>query len=162
MEPGIIQLGLVIVVFLQTIYYSHKLPPMIASHFGAGGVADRWSSTSSLFATYWLVVALVFVVYLVVPYLIGALPRQLINLPNKDYWLSDEMYPHTMSRLRAQFRWLGVILLLFLVLVFQMVFQANLSQSPELGAWFVPGLIGFLIAIVSWGIKFTRQFSRTS
>jgi uncharacterized membrane protein len=162
MEPGIIQLGLVMVAALQTIYYSHKLPPRIASHFGAGGVADRWSSTSSFFVTYWLVIALVFVVYLVVPYLIGVLPRQLINLPNKDYWLSGEMYPYAMSRLRAQFRWLGVILLLFLVLVFQMVFQANLSLSPELGAWFVPSLIGFLIAIVSWGIKFTRQFSKTS
>ena len=46
MEPGIIQLGLVMVAALQTIYYYSKLPARIASHFGAGGVADGWSSTS--------------------------------------------------------------------------------------------------------------------
>ena len=161
MEPGIIQLGLVMVAALQTIYYYSKLPARIASHFGAGGVADGWSSTSSLFLTYWIVLALVLAMSFAIPALIGVLPRSLINLPNKDYWLSDEMYPRTIDYFRAHFRWFGALLLLFLVLVFQMIFQANLSQHPELGFWFLPMLIGFLVAVLVWGITFTRRFSKT-
>jgi len=160
MEPGILQMGLVVFAALQTIYYYHKLPAMVASHFGAGGGADGWSSTSSFFFTYWIVIAVALVVSLGIPALIGRLPRNMISLPNKEYWLSDERYAQTLSHLRNHFRWFGVILLLFLVFVFQMVFQANLSQRLELGAWFIPALVGFLIAVLVWVIRFTTKFSK--
>jgi uncharacterized membrane protein len=160
MEPGLTQLALAMVAAMQTIYYYHILPARIASHFGARGVPDGWSSSSSFFVTYWIVIALVFAVSLIVPALIGILPRRLINLPNKDYWLSDEMYSYTMTYFRTQFRWFGAILLLFIVIVFQMVFHANLSQNPDLGMWFIPALIGFLVAVLVWGIRFNRKFSR--
>src|SRR5215467_7307762 len=160
MQPGLIQLALTMFAALQTIYYYNKLPPRIASHFGAGGAANGWSSTSSFFVTYWIVIAVVFVVSLGIPALIGKLPPSQINLPNKDFWLSPEMYPQTLARFRAYFRWFGALLLLFLVLVFQMVFQANLSNNPALGPWFIPVLIGFLVTVIIWVIMFRRQFSR--
>jgi len=160
MEPRIIQVALVMFAALQTIYYYNKLPARVASHFTAGGIANGWSSTSSFFITYWIVIAVVLAVSLAIPALIAILPLGLINLPNKDYWLSEEMYPRTLGYVRVHFRWLAALILLFVVFVFQMLFQANLSQSPQLGAWFIPVLIGFLVAVIIWGIRFTRQFSK--
>jgi uncharacterized membrane protein len=133
----------------QTIYYYGKLPDRIASHFSVGGVADGWTLKPSLFFTYWAIIALVLGVSLGIPALIGRLPRRLINIPHKEYWLSDEKLPETLDLFRTHFRWFGVILLSLQVAVFQMVFQANLSQAPVLGRWFIIFLAGFMVAVIA-------------
>jgi len=159
--PGLAQLVLIVFAAIQTIYYYSKLPERIASHFGGGGLPDRWTPKGSLFLTYWAVIGLVLAISIGIPAVIGKLPRRIINLPHKEYWLSDEKYPETLSIFRAQFRWFGVILLSLQVAVFQMVFQTNLTQTPVLSGWFVLVLIGFALALVFWGIKFTTTFSKT-
>jgi len=143
---------------LQTVYYYNKLPDRIASHFAGGGIPNGWSTKPSLFLTYWLVIALVLGISLGIPALIGKLPRRIINIPNRVYWLSDEKYPETLSLFRAQFRWFGVILLSLQVAVFQMVFQANLSATPTLSGWFIVVLVGFALALITWIIKFRTTF----
>ena len=143
---------------LQTIYYYNRLPDKIASHFVGGGRPDRWTSKPALFFTYWIWLAMVLVISIGIPALIVRLPRRLINLPRKDYWLSEEVYPETIRLLRIHFHWLGVILMALQVGVFQMIFQANLSQEPVLSGWFIAILAGFALALLVWIIRFTTRF----
>jgi|SRR5215471_5476727 len=158
--PRLANVALLMFAALQTIYYYSKLPDKIASHFVGGGRPDRWTSKPALFLTYWLWLAMVLVISVGIPALIVRLPRRLINLPRKEYWLSEEMYPETIRLLRIHFHWLGVILMSLQVGVFQMIFQANLSQEPVLSGWFIAILVGFALALLVWIIKFTMRFRR--
>jgi uncharacterized membrane protein len=156
--PRLAKAGLLMFAAIQTIYYYNKLPDNIASHFVGGGRPDRWTSKPALFFTYWICLALVLGISLGVPALVVRLPRRLINLPRKEYWLTDEMYPQAIRLLRIHFHWLGVIMLSLQVGVFQMIFQANLSEEPKLNGWFVAILVGFVAALLVWIIKFTTRF----
>jgi uncharacterized membrane protein len=156
--PHLAKAVLLMFAALQTIYYYDKLPDNIASHFVGGGRPDRWTSKPALFFTYWIFLAMVLVISLGVPALVVRLPRRLINLPRKEYWLSEEMYPETIRLVRIHFHWLGVILLSLQVGVFQVIFQTNLSQDPRLSGWFIAILVGFAVALLVWIIKFTTRF----
>jgi len=158
---SIAQWALVMIAGLQTVYYYTKLPPKVASHFDASGAPNGWSPTGSLFLTYWAVIAIALLLSLGIPALLGKLPRQSINLPNRDYWLSDEKFPETQRFFTSHFRWFGVLMLLLLVILFQMIFQANLSERPGLGPAATWLLVGFLAAIAVWGTMFVVRFSKT-
>jgi uncharacterized membrane protein len=160
--PGLTKVALLMFAAIQTIYYYNKLPDKVASHFGGGGLPDRWTSRPSFFLTYWICLALVLAISLGVPALIIKLPKRLINIPRREYWLSEEKYPEAIRLLRIYFHWLGVILMSFQVAVFQIVFQANLSPTHELSGWLIAVLIGFVLALLVWGIKFTTRFKQGS
>ena len=70
-------------------YYS-QLPAVVASHFDAHGTANGWQTKQAFFSVFVAVTLLGAVLVFVLPALIAIVPRQFINLPNKDYWLSPE------------------------------------------------------------------------
>lgn len=156
--PRLAKAALLMFAALQTVFYYNKLPDNIASHFNGRGLADRWTSKPAWFLTYWIFLGLALGISLGIPALVARLPRQLINLPRKEYWLSEEKYPEAMTLLRIHFHWLGVILLSLQVAVFQIVFQANLSRPAELSGWFIAVLVAFVLAILVWIVRFTTRF----
>ncbi|HEY6329780.1 MAG TPA: DUF1648 domain-containing protein [Blastocatellia bacterium] len=159
--PDIVQAFLLIAAGAQTIYYYNVLPATVVSHFSASGAPNGWSPKLSLFVLYGIVMTVAIVISTVVPLLVQVLPPSMINLPNKDYWLSDEKRPETIRVFRRYFRWFGVMLMALLVAVFQVVFQANLVSVPPSPMVFWVLLGTFIAATLIWAIRFSIRFNRT-
>lgn len=153
---------LVLVVAAGFVWFtSGDLPPVVASHFGSGGAANGFVGKG----TY---TAFMLAVVVAVPALIGfsgqlvrVLPLQLINLPNKQYWLAPQRRAATLESLSSLSVPLALALVVFLCFVHWLVVQANAVQPVKLRetSLFV-GLAVFGVATVLWLVVLFRRFGR--
>ncbi|MFN7971439.1 MAG: DUF1648 domain-containing protein [Acidobacteriota bacterium] len=145
---------------LQAAVYVPKLPPRIASHFDGAGRANGWQPREA-FATMHLSITLgASLVMLLVAFLIRAMPASLMNVPHREYWLAPEREAETKSYLTAWMLWFSVLLLAFLLLVMQLVIDANLAGAvPTLdNAWMWGSLGVFLAFVIAWTVSLFRRF----
>ncbi|CAN1209443.1 DUF1648 domain-containing protein [Tumidithrix helvetica PCC 7403] len=154
----LVLLGLAIA---QVVYYFPLLPDTVASHFNAAGQANGASSKAAYFGLYFLVVAIAIGISLGLPNLLNLFPISIINLPNKEYWLSDDNRHSSIAYLKQSFAWFGVITLLLVIFAFQLTFLANLDPAKSFpSVWFLVGLGAYLIAIVVWTVALYKRFGK--
>lgn len=140
-------------------FTSLGLPPRVASHFGAAGLANGFMPR-----TFYVRFMLGFVVVLptVLVFLPAAglrSPRARINLPNRDYWLAPARRAATLGVLRARLAYVGCLLVVFLSYVHWLVVRANALTPPHLSMpWFIGGLAAFATATVAWALVLIRHF----
>ena len=127
------------------------LPPRVASHFGISNAANGFMTRGD-YLTFMLSFALAFPLFLAA--VIGLVPRMLpnmINLPNRDYWLDPKRRDATLDALSAHGAWLGSLAALFAAAIHYVLLVANQSSPPYLPAdLFRMLLVGFLVAIALW------------
>ena len=142
-------------------YYS-QLPDVVASHFNARGVANGWQTKPAFFAVFVGVSVLAAVIGFGIPRIISAMPPQLINLPNKQYWLAPDRLAETQAFLNNYFAWFGCAVFLVIILTFDYAIQSNLhpENRPDIsGMWYI--LAGFLAFVAVWIIRLLTRFLRT-
>jgi hypothetical protein len=140
---------------------SENLPPVVASHFSAGGTADSFMPRESY-------LALMLGATVGAPLLVALLaqsvrlfPARLINLPNRDYWLAPERIDETMTWLENRGALLGILVAGFMCFVHWQVLLANKRQPPHFPeSLFIPGFLVFLAVIVVWAGTFAARFRR--
>jgi hypothetical protein len=139
------------------------LPPIVASHFAAGGVANGFMSRGAY-------VGVMLGVTLVAPLLIAlsgqlvsVLPTRLINLPNRQYWLAPQRRAATVASLSRLSTYFAAALVVFLCFLHWLVIRANESPVPRLEPMpmFV-GLALFLAVTVVWLVVLLRRFGQRS
>lgn len=140
---------------------SRSLPPIVASHFGATGVANGFMPRD---AYVWFVSGIVVLLPLIIVYVPNrVLTRSsaVLNLPNRDYWLAPERRAETVAFLCRFSTRFGYVLVGFLAYVHWLVVRANAVTPPGLNArWFVVGLVAFVgLALVSV-LGLLRRFGR--
>ena len=130
--PLITFIVLAILCVAQAEYYYPLLPDTVASHFNGAGQPDAWSSKGTFVGIYLLVVVAITVLFLVISYAFPKIPPFLINLPNKDYWLSEERRRDTLSFLSGHFLWFASATLLLLLDIFHQAFKVHLGRAGAL------------------------------
>ncbi len=140
-------------------YYYPLLPERIASHFGASGLPDAWSDKKSFFDTYFIVLAVITVLFPGIGFLLRRTPVSFINLPNKAYWLAPERKEETIAVLSRRFLWFGSATLLLLLDLFHQSFRVQLGRARGLEHP-VAGLVAYLGFAVIWSIALIVRFSR--
>lgn len=138
-----------------------SLPPVVASHFVAGGTANGFMPRATyLFTIIALLVGLPLLVALISSFA-TILPTRFINLPNREYWLAPERQADSLDYLRKQGARFGVILAVFLCFVHWLVVRAN-ARSPALfpESLFFAGMAAFLVGLVVWLVGFIAHFRR--
>lgn len=141
-------------------YYS-QLPDVVASHFDARGMANGWQTKAAFFLVFLSVSVLAAVVGFGIPRIIAAVPAQMINLPNKRYWLAPEHLAETMEFLNTYFAWFGCAIFLIMILTFDYAIQSNLhpgNRPDPARMWYI--LAGFLAFVVIWIIRMFTRFLR--
>jgi Protein of unknown function (DUF1648) len=159
--PKIIFVALAVYAAAYFSSYYGRLPQILASHFDARGHPNGWETKPVFFAVFAGALVLAAIVGLGAPLLIKTLPAQLINLPNKEEWLSPAFRETTLDYMSSWFAWFGCGLLLLLMLTFRYAVQANLDPAHRADAtrfWYYIGGFGIFVAI--WMGRFLAKFSR--
>ncbi len=141
-------------------YYS-QLPEVVASHFNGRGVANGWQTKPAFFTVFVGVSFLAAMIGFVIPRIISAMPPQLINLPNKQYWLAPDRIVETRSFLNNYFAWFGCAVFVVIIVTFDYAIQSNLhpDNRPDISRmWYL--LAGFLAFVVVWIFRMMTKFLR--
>jgi len=159
--PKLIFVLLVLYAAIHFSYYYPQLPPVVASHFGAHGEANGWQPKAAFFQVFVAVSVLAAVIGFGVPRIISVIPAQLINLPNKRYWLAPEHLAETTESLKTYFAWFACAIYLIMILTFDYAVQSNLHpENPPSPARMWYALAGFLIFTTVWTISMLAKFLR--
>ena len=140
---------------------SGDLPAVVASHFGPGGGANGFVGKDKYVALMLTVVVAIPALIAFSGHLVRVLPPQLINLPNKQYWLAPERRAATLDSLSSMSLPFALALVVFLCFVHWLVLKANAVQPAQLSE--VPlfvGLAVFGVATALWLLALFRRFYR--
>ena len=160
--PQAVFVLLVFLGFLQARNFTAAMPDVMATHFGASGAANGWQSKSQFFVLEFILLCVCLFISFGIPYIISKAPPSLINLPNKEFWLAPVRRDHTLAVFRIQMAWFACALLTFLIVVNQLVFNANQSVPRHLnGAQFTVAMLAFLTFVAIWTLRLIGYFSKT-
>lgn len=150
---------LIVIGVLQAAYYYPLLPERVASHFGASGRPDAWSSKLFFVNFYLIAIGVIAILFPVVGSGMSKIPDSLINLPHKDYWLAPERRQETFEVLFRYFLWFGSATFLLLLDIFHQAFQVHLGKAGTLEHPIVSIVIYVVFSIV-WSIGLIKKFMK--
>ena len=138
-----------------------QMPEVVASHFNARGAPNGWQTKTAFFGFFVAVTVLSVVIGFGLSAIIVAIPIRLINLPNKDYWLSPAHRGATLEFLKSYFAWFSCAIYLMMIVVFDYAVQSNLHpKNPPATSHLWYTLAGFLAFVVVWLIRMFARFGR--
>jgi len=150
---------LLLLCIAHAVYYYPLLPDRVASHFGASGRPDAWSSKESFVKIYLIVVAFIAVLFPGIGIIVRKIPANLMNLPNKDYWLSPERKQETVAVLSRQFLWFGSATLLLMLDIFHQSFRVHLGKAQALDHPWI-SIVVYVVFTTFWSIALIAKFMR--
>ena len=74
---------------------------------------------------------------------------EFVNVPNRDYWMSEENRQKTVRRICSHAELIGVSTMLFILLVQWELFNANQMVPPKLEGSNVHIAVGVLLAVIA-------------
>jgi hypothetical protein len=104
-------------------------------------------------------VAFIAVLFPGIGLILRKIPTSMINLPNKDYWLSPERKQETIAVLSRQFLWFGSATLLLLLDIFHQSFRVHLGQAQTLEHP-MASIVGYVLFTTLWSIGLIAKFMR--
>lgn len=152
---------LVIIGLGQLVYYYPLLPEVVASHFSTDGSADGWMSKQGLTIIHGVVLAVLYLSF----YMSGKFnldgEQKYLSLPNKEYWLQDVRRVQTAEFIARKGIYFSFYTLGFMLLVMQMVFEANLAALVMFdGEAFIFLLLMYGLYISIWTLSFINHFRK--
>lgn len=139
-------------------WYYPVLPSLMASHFGPSGKADGFMSKQGFMVFYLGLVLFYCVLFGNMGMLLKKTPDEMINMPNKEYWLAPERREATLRVFSHQMAIFGIAIGAFFLAVMQTIFLTNLGGSHQLDSLFFVYLVGFLLFTTIWTLQMLKQF----
>ena len=166
--PLIVMVVLIHLSIIQAAYYYPRLPDTVASHFGPSGQADGWMNKGAFFGfmmgtTFML--STMFLATSIAPVWISA--RRFKQKQGSANEADESAVPAQTSTAKQQLvelfarlmSWTGVATIGFLLILFQMVYQANLSPKPAIPYFWVVLPI-YLMLLAGLTMQAAGQYSR--
>lgn len=137
---------------LTMVWSAVRLPEHLASHFGASGAADGWSSRSDYLALNIIITILVVVGLPAIGLAATRGSGMGLSIPNKDYWLRPENRLELRRRLGSDLLFFAAITALLLAWIDVLVVRANESPVQLMGAssWVAMG--AYLVVVLGWTV----------
>jgi len=135
------------------------LPPRVAVHFGLYGMPDNWAPNGLHSLLTLGLDTFLFCAMYYSPRFIFSFPKRWVNIPHKDYWLTEDNIPRAKSLVSSLMWEFGIALFLFLFVAGLFTIHANLSVPVKLNEkLFLVAFILFMVYTVYWCIRFFRAF----
>lgn len=162
MKPGRAVFVTCLLGIAATLVYHSFLPDTVAIHFDFSGKADSWASRNAN-TLFWVLFFLAMSAFFgwIVPFLVKKLPKSLINIPHRDYWLSAERRDETIAKVEAKMHWFAAGLNVYIILIQAVIFYTIMSRAERLNVPIFLAIVTLFIAfVVVWLLKFIRTFPR--
>lgn len=158
-RPWLLLAAIAVLAVAQIAYHHSQLPEPMASHFDPSGQPDGWMSRPVFYAIHLGLLSLVSLVPALISRALPRLPDSLIQVPRKAYWLAPERRAASVRFLQEELGWIAVAAGGGLVLVAELVFEANLAGDPldVVKLWGVIAIILTGVALVI--VRLLRRFS---
>lgn len=145
---------------LQAMLMLPKMPASIATSFGTAGTPHAWMTRAQFVWFEVFLVAILWTAFFVFPKYLGRFPNSL-NIPNRAYWMAPERRAFTLRWIQQKMQALGVFMLVFVGLMMQATFQANLASPIRLDMTaFLTGLGVWVALVLLWTFSFVSRFRR--
>lgn len=145
---------------IQAIVMLPKMPSAIATSFGTAGVPHAWMTHSQFVWFEVFLVGALWTAFFVFPKYLDRFPNSL-NIPNRGYWMAPERRAFTLRWIQQKMQVFGVFMLVFIGLMMQATFQANLSSPVRLDmSAFMTGLGVWMAFVLLWTFSFLSKFRR--
>lgn len=137
------------------------LPPVVASHFVAGGAANGFMPHGAYLALMLALAAGLPLLILTLTAIANRLPARYINLPNREYWLAPERQAETRDYLAGRGAYFAKVGALFIGYIHLLVVIANAATPPHLPEiWLFVGAAVFVATLVAGLAGLVRRFRR--
>jgi uncharacterized membrane protein len=143
----------------QVILLGPLLPERVASHFNAAGEADGWMTRDAFLKFNLGMTFFVATVFALTPRFIARTPTEMINLPNKEYWLAPERRAASLAYIGDRMYAFGAGTMALLTSVMQLVYEANIRGTYHLGSTIWVYLALYMIYTGVWLAGLFRRFS---
>lgn len=140
---------------------SAGLPDVLATHFDARGEPNDFMTVRGyrLFMTAMMIF---------VPFMIAVLPRivgsrwpQLLNIPNRGYWLAPERQAATLETVFSRTTQPAVATVGLMCFVHWLLMDAHTNDPPRLDSGLLwAGLLAFVGFTIVWMVSFYARFRR--
>lgn len=145
----------------QLVYYYPLLPETVASHFSSDGDANGWLNKQGLMIVYGVILLVLYLVF----YMSGKFnlegDQKYLSLPNKDYWLQDIRRVQAAEFIARKGVYFSFYTLGFLLIVMQMVFEANLADQVIFNSEaFIFLLLLYGLYVIIWSMGFINFFRK--
>ncbi len=133
----------------QSLYFYPKLPEKIATHFGISGVPDNFGNKKTALISNFAIFCLLNGMFFGMAWLVKKAPKNLINLPHKDFWLEPENKPRAVEFISGFGLKIGIVTDLFLLMLFQHIYTVNVDGKSFKTGMFWIGLFIYCV-IIGW------------
>lgn len=135
------------------------MPPEVASHFGLRHAANAWMPRGVYLA---FMLGFGLGIPAIVAAAIAFLPRvrpDMVNIPNREYWLGPARRQETIDALSARGAWFGCFVTAFIAGVHYVVLEANRVTPARLPVELFVTLIAIFVAVLAiWIVSFYSRF----
>ncbi len=132
----------------QLFYIRQQLPETVASHFGSGGKPDGFMARDS-FLMLMAVLQIGLPLFMVaIAKGIRFMPNDLINVPNRQFWLSPPYREFTLRYMEVMLVWISAVTSIFLIAVNYLSYRANINKSPLDEFSFISMLVLFMLFVL--------------
>jgi len=148
---------------LQLAWAYPQLPAIVATHFDGAGRPNGWMRRDMLVVFQAGLIAVMLLSFVGLPRWLGRMPTSWYSLPHRDYWLAPERRDETLADIQRQMMWLASAIIGMIIVITQLVIQANLASEPVLPRATVWTLLAvFLVFTAVWTVRFILRFRRPS
>lgn len=138
---------------MQYMNMSWSMPPQIPVHFNASGEPDKWMTPTEFGHMHWIFVLLMSGIFIVLSLAVKHMPRHMLPIPNKEYWLAKERADRTVETLVDSLTWMAVIAGGFVIYVDNSIVETTKVNARAVdmnlvihAAMVTAGLIGIIFA----------------
>jgi len=140
---------------------AQNLPPVVASHFDLSGTPDATMPRDQFTKLFLAIMVLIPSSMAFLPAVISKLPPQMVNIPNRTYWLSPDRIEETKNILQVYFSIFACMLCCFMAVIFWLMVQANLHNPPQLSAQNLMVATGvFVVVTIIWSLRLSARFKK--
>jgi len=151
-------IALLILNILFNLVSWYYLPDQVAMHFGAHGLADSWGDKNTNLMLFIGLDVLMFLLFYYSPALAFVKNGAYLSIPNKEYWFTEENRQDLYHILALSMYEFGASLMLFLLGVGWLTYQANQVDPARLnGPVFAGVAVLFMLYTVYWIIQFYKR-----